>query len=325
MQQQQQLQQQLLRQQQHHQQEKQKRQPHQSDQWLSGFVPVEPLYIGFDNVAQMDEVCSCVDAKMWNIMQCSSPPASLFIHHLPDTTALIVMEKDVSGDERLMLLFGARCMLVYTTACAALIHTCVDPHHKYPPPQVLARLASNNERQQLAFRLCLNNISQCAANPIMAAKIGLQLYPMAVSQGGQIKSIPCMPVIPVLPPPGFIPMCAHRSVPTTCSSCWAAPPARRTSKPRLPRGHRRHHHPGATTTPAALSPNDEPAQDRAVFMMTAGRSRATRCLHCHRPPSRAPAAALQFPQMMSLSAQGGWSSCHAFDHSRRLHDDSLTE
>ena len=51
-----------------------------------------------------------------------------------------------------------------------------------PSLQVLARLASNNARQQLAFRLCLNNISQCAANPITAAKIGLQLYPMAVSR-----------------------------------------------------------------------------------------------------------------------------------------------
>ena len=45
---------QQLQQQQHN----QKQQQHQSDQWLSGFVPVEPLYIGFDNVAQMDEVCS---------------------------------------------------------------------------------------------------------------------------------------------------------------------------------------------------------------------------------------------------------------------------
>ena len=51
-----------------------------------------------------------------------------------------------------------------------------------PSLQVLARLAANNAKQQLAFRLCLNNISQCVANPIMAAKLGLQLYPMAVSR-----------------------------------------------------------------------------------------------------------------------------------------------
>ena len=54
--------------------------------------------------------------------------------------------------------------------------------------QVLAKLASNNARQQLAFRLCLNNISQCVASPIMAAKIALQLYPMAVSRAPILAS-----------------------------------------------------------------------------------------------------------------------------------------
>ena len=92
--------------------------------------------------------------------------------------------------------------------------------------QVLARLASNNARQQLAFRLCLNNISQSAANPIMAAKIGLQLYPMAVSQIYQCAANPIMAAKiglaavphggesvpkPCLMPSGFIPMCARRS------------------------------------------------------------------------------------------------------------------
>ena len=58
-----------------------------------------------------------------------------------------------------------------------------------PNRQILVRLASNYEKQQLAYRHCLNNL-MCSVTPLAGAKLALQLYPLAVS--------PLLPVSPAV-------------------------------------------------------------------------------------------------------------------------------
>ena len=51
--------------------------------------------------------------------------------------------------------------------------------------QVLAKLASNHEKQQLAYRHCLNNVMR-SLTPISSARMMLQFYPLVVRHHGSM-------------------------------------------------------------------------------------------------------------------------------------------